>query len=81
MPRSTLMFAVCPRPRRIIKPVLTARSVAVELSELRAGILFGPQRAGLDNDVVLGRQCKPLAHGRHHSDSSSRFPRFTALWR
>ena len=49
------VFATCPRPRHIIKPVLTARGGAVELRQicgrgLRAGILFGPERAGLDND-------------------------------
>src|SRR6201997_5270013 len=49
------VFATCPRPRHIIKPVLTARGAAVELREicgrgLRAGLLFGPERAGLDND-------------------------------
>ena len=49
------VLATCPRPRHIIKPVLTARGAAVELREigtraLRAGVLFGPERAGLDND-------------------------------
>jgi tRNA/rRNA methyltransferase len=49
------VFATCPRPRHIIKPVLTARGAASELHaiaarELRAGVLFGPERAGLDND-------------------------------
>ena len=49
------VFATCPRPRHIIKPVLTARGAAAELREicardLRAGVLFGPERAGLDND-------------------------------
>ncbi|HSU07496.1 MAG TPA: RNA methyltransferase [Acetobacteraceae bacterium] len=49
------VFATCPRPRHIIKPVLTARGAAAELREicgrnLRVGILFGPERAGLDND-------------------------------
>src|SRR5262245_19182776 len=49
------VFATCPRPRHIIKPVLTARGAAIELREigarnLRAGGLFGPERAGLDND-------------------------------
>jgi tRNA/rRNA methyltransferase len=49
------VFATCPRPRHIIKPVLTARGAAAELREicgrnLRTGILFGPERAGLDND-------------------------------
>ncbi|MBV9249121.1 MAG: RNA methyltransferase [Acetobacteraceae bacterium] len=49
------VFATCPRPRHIIKPVMTARGAAFELREicardLRAGVLFGPERAGLDND-------------------------------
>ncbi len=49
------VFATCPRPRHIIKPVLTARGGAAELHAiaargLSAGILFGPERAGLDND-------------------------------
>jgi len=49
------VFATCPRPRHIVKPVLTARGAASELREicgrgLRAGLLFGPERAGLDND-------------------------------
>jgi TrmH family RNA methyltransferase len=50
-----VVMATCPRPRHIIKPVLTARGAAAELREacgrgLRAGLLFGPERAGLDND-------------------------------
>jgi TrmH family RNA methyltransferase len=49
------VFATCPRPRHIVKPVLTARGAAAELREicgrgLAAGLLFGPERAGLDND-------------------------------
>lgn len=49
------VFATCPRPRHIIKPVLTARGAAAELRAvatrgLSAGVLFGPERAGLDND-------------------------------
>jgi TrmH family RNA methyltransferase len=49
------VFATCPRPRHIVKPVLTARGAAAELRiitarSLRAGLLFGPERAGLDND-------------------------------
>ena len=49
------VLATCPRPRHVIKPVLTARGAAAELHAigargLRAGILFGPERAGLDND-------------------------------
>lgn len=49
------VFATCPRPRHIVKPVLTARGAANEARAicargLRLGILFGPERAGLDND-------------------------------
>ncbi len=49
------VFATCPRPRHIIKPVLTARQAAADVRDaaardLRCGILFGPERAGLDND-------------------------------
>ena len=49
------VFATCPRPRYVTKPVLTARGAAAELRAicarpLRAGILFGPERAGLDRE-------------------------------
>ncbi len=49
------VFATCPRPRHVIKPVLTPRGAAAELRaaatrSLRAGLLFGPERAGLDSD-------------------------------
>jgi len=49
------VFATCPRPRHVVKPVFTARAAAAELRAveargLRSGILFGPERAGLDND-------------------------------
>jgi TrmH family RNA methyltransferase len=61
------VFATCPRPRHIVKPVLTARGAAAELREvcgreLRAGILFGPERAGLDNDDMA------------HADALIRYP-------
>ncbi len=51
------VFATCPRPRHIIKPVMTARAAAGSLHEaaargLRCGLLFGPERAGLDNDDI-----------------------------
>ncbi len=51
------VFATCPRPRHIIKPVLTARGGAAEVVAignrgLRCGVLFGPERAGLDNDDI-----------------------------
>ena len=49
------VYATCPRPRHIVKSVLTPRGAAAELREaeqrgLRCGLLFGPERAGLDND-------------------------------
>ncbi len=49
------VLATCPRPRHVVKPVLTARGGAAELRQigrrgLRAGLLFGPERAGLDSD-------------------------------
>lgn len=47
------VFATCPRPRHVVIPVMTARGAATALREiegrgLRTGILFGPERAGLD---------------------------------
>ena len=61
------VFATCPRPRHIVKPVLTARGAAAELRAigaraLRAGVLFGPERAGLDNDDMA------------HADALVRYP-------
>jgi TrmH family RNA methyltransferase len=49
------VFATCPRDRHVITPLLTARGAAAELRAvaargLRAGLLFGPERSGLDND-------------------------------
>lgn len=49
------VFATCPRPRHIVKPVLTARGAGAELQcasqrGLKTGLLFGPERAGLDNE-------------------------------
>jgi tRNA/rRNA methyltransferase len=51
------VFATCPRPRHIIKPVLTARGGAAEvvacgLRGLKTGVLFGPERTGLDNEDI-----------------------------
>jgi tRNA/rRNA methyltransferase len=51
------VFATCPRPRHIIKPLRTARAAAEDLRginarSLRAAVLFGPERAGLENDDV-----------------------------
>jgi TrmH family RNA methyltransferase len=49
------VFATCPRPRHIVIPVLTARAAAEDLRglaarNLRSAVLFGPERAGLENE-------------------------------
>ena len=51
------MLATCPRPHHVIKPVETARAAVATLRDanaraLRAAVLFGPERAGLENDDV-----------------------------
>lgn len=61
------VFATCPRPRHVITPVLTARGAAAEIRiisarGLAAGILFGPERAGL------------LAEDLAHADALVRYP-------
>ncbi len=61
------VIATCPRPRHIIKPMLTARGAAAEMRlalarGLATGLLFGPERAGLDNEDVA------------HADSLVRIP-------
>jgi cysteinyl-tRNA synthetase/tRNA/rRNA methyltransferase len=69
------VFATCPRPRHIVKPLLTPRGAAAELREivsrgLRSGLLFGPERAGLDNEDIA------------HADTLIRYPvnpSFTSL--
>ena len=61
------VFATCPRPRHVVMPVLTARGAAAELRQictrpLRAGVLFGPERAGLDREDLT------------HADALIRYP-------
>ena len=61
------VFATCPRPRHVVKPLLTARAAAGAIREaegraLRCGILFGCERAGLDNDDMS------------HADTLVRYP-------
>lgn len=51
------VLASTARPREMIKPVLSPESAAVELrrrgeNEQRGGVLFGPERSGLDNDTI-----------------------------
>ena len=61
------VLATCPRPRHVVTPLLTARGAAAELHAigergLRAGVLFGPERAGLDRDDLA------------HADALIRYP-------
>ncbi len=56
------VYATAARPRDLIKPVATPRHAAAEIRERmgrgdRVGILFGPERTGLENDdLVLADQ-------------------------
>ena len=51
------VLATTARPREMVKPVLSPESAASELVAAalrgeRSGILFGPERSGLDNDAI-----------------------------
>ncbi len=51
------LLATTARSRELLKPVLTAEAAAREIHAktsqgLRTGILFGPERSGLENDTV-----------------------------
>ncbi|MBE9605060.1 RNA methyltransferase [Acetobacteraceae bacterium H6797] len=51
------VFATCPRKRHIVIPKRTARAAAEDLRAInaeghRVAVLFGPERAGLENDDV-----------------------------
>ena len=51
------LYATSARPRGMLKPVVTPRRAAAELRAalaqgMRAGVIFGPERAGLVNDDV-----------------------------
>jgi tRNA/rRNA methyltransferase len=51
------VLASTARPREMVKPVLSSESAAVELRRRggkaeRCGVLFGPERSGLDNDTI-----------------------------
>jgi tRNA/rRNA methyltransferase len=51
------VYAATARPRDMVKPVLTPRAMAAEVRTAaargeRCGVLFGPERTGLDNDDV-----------------------------
>jgi len=51
------VFATCPRRRGMVKEVITPRAAAADLRAMlgrgeRAGLLFGPERTGLESDEV-----------------------------
>lgn len=51
------LLATTARPRGMVKPVLTLEGAACELAARggrgeRTGIMFGPERSGLDNDAI-----------------------------
>lgn len=51
------VYATTARRRDLLKPVIGPRELAAEIRDcgargLRSGVLFGPERAGLDNDDV-----------------------------
>ena len=51
------VLASTARPRELVKPVLSPESAAFELKQRArraelTGVLFGPERSGLDNDVI-----------------------------
>lgn len=51
------VFATCPRRRDLVKPVIDHRAAAADLHAMirddqRPGILFGPERTGLENDEM-----------------------------
>jgi tRNA/rRNA methyltransferase len=53
----TFLLATTARPRGMVKPVLTPAGAARELAARgakgeRAGVMFGPERSGLDNDAI-----------------------------
>ena len=52
------VYATTARPRDMVKPVVTPRQAAAEMRAYAArdeptGVLFGPERAGLDNDDTV----------------------------
>ncbi len=52
-----VVFATCPRHRDMVKDVITPRAAAADLRRMdedgdRPGILFGPERTGLESDEV-----------------------------
>jgi len=53
----TFLLATTARPRGMVKPVLTPAGAARELAARgakgeRTGVMFGPERSGLDNDAI-----------------------------
>src|SRR6478609_2716364 len=53
----TFLLATTARPRGMVKPVLTPAGAARDLAARgakgeRTGVMFGPERSGLDNDAI-----------------------------
>lgn len=53
----TRLYATTARPRDMVKPVMTARAAAADMTAAiaagaRVGILFGRERTGLENDAI-----------------------------
>ena len=53
----TFLLATTARPRGMVKPLLTPAGAARELAARgakgeRTGVMFGPERSGLDNDAI-----------------------------
>ena len=58
------LLATTARPRGMVKPVLTLEGAARELAARggmgeRIGIMFGPERNGLDNDTISLADAEP----------------------
>ena len=56
------VFAATARAREMVKPVVTPREAARQIHDCaaagsRTGVLFGPERTGLDNDEVTLADC------------------------
>lgn len=54
------LYATTGRDRYMVKPILTPHAAAAEMRAMaptRCGILFGPERTGLTNDLVSRAEC------------------------
>lgn len=70
----SLIYASTARQRDMTKPTVTPREAAVEMRRaaargVRVGVLFGPERTGLDNDEVV--RAARILHAPLNPDFSS----------